>query len=175
MSQINRPPRGLQDLLGSLNFGKNPANLDQNVWPGIDMLAFWALDAQFVRRDTGGDLTTPAAVVNSYDVPFGEVWVPITFSCKCAYTNVGDQGGFTLELDRHGPVSGSLPAVGQVLAQADGPPALVIGHVFSASFTWDRPILYPSGTRFRVLTAYNIVAVGPTSATTTLHYLKLVA
>lgn len=41
MSKINRPPLGLQQLLGSQNFGTNPADLEGKVRPTIELLPFY--------------------------------------------------------------------------------------------------------------------------------------
>ena len=41
MSKINRPPLGLQQLLGSQNFGVNPTELEQSVKGTIDLFPFF--------------------------------------------------------------------------------------------------------------------------------------
>lgn len=41
MSRINRPPLGLQQILGSQNFGVNPTELKQDVQPTVDLLPFY--------------------------------------------------------------------------------------------------------------------------------------
>ena len=172
MSQINRPPRGLQDLLGSQNLGQNPADLAVIVQPTVDMLPYWAIEAQLVFAQTAGNLGAPAAVINSYTVPNGEIWFPITMSGQGAYNAPADQGGFHLETVRSAPLGGSLSQP-VILASVVGPAGLVIGHQFSVAFSWPRLVGYPSGCLFRSVTDFNVVGVGPTVCETSLHYLRL--
>lgn len=53
MSQINRPPIGLQQLLGSQNFGDNPDDLRQGVVPTIDLTPFYGSGVLRVATITG--------------------------------------------------------------------------------------------------------------------------
>lgn len=53
MSQINRPPGGLQQLLGSQNFGKNPDQLAQTVQPTLDLFPFFGSGLLRVVQSTG--------------------------------------------------------------------------------------------------------------------------
>lgn len=53
MSQINRPPLGLQQLLGSQNFGDNPDQLAQNVQPSLDLFPFYASTLLRYKENTG--------------------------------------------------------------------------------------------------------------------------
>lgn len=72
MSQINRPPKGLQDVLGSKNFGVNPSNLGQAVVPTIDIGQFYIADLMDIARD---DVTGIAVLDQAeIEVPTGEVW-----------------------------------------------------------------------------------------------------
>lgn len=48
MSQINRPPTGLQQLLGSQNFGVNPNELERTVQSTVDLVPF--LGSQTLRK-----------------------------------------------------------------------------------------------------------------------------
>ena len=73
MSQIHRPPRGLQHLLGSQSFGKNPDELAQVVQPTIDITSLYASEllktAEIQSAVTGtgliGEITfqAPVAIV----------------------------------------------------------------------------------------------------------------
>jgi len=53
MSQINRPPVGLQGLLGSQNFGQNPNDLAQQVLPIVDLFPFWSSQTLKFDKQTG--------------------------------------------------------------------------------------------------------------------------
>ena len=61
MSKINRPPVGLQFLLGSQNFGENPSHLAQQVTPTLDLFEFYA--TELLRHDdTVGGRQTPGMI-----------------------------------------------------------------------------------------------------------------
>lgn len=77
MSQISRVPKGLQDLLGSKNFGDNPSELGGVVAPTLDMFPFLAaerfdavLQEDFPLTTAIGDGTFAQVVV-----PDGEFWL----------------------------------------------------------------------------------------------------
>mgnify|MGYP000431930982 CR=1 FL=1 len=81
MSQINRPPIGLQGLLGSQNFGTNPSELSQIVSPGIDLFPFWASQGLKFDKQTGS-----AAGVGSLietQVPDGKTWAVLSCAFLC--------------------------------------------------------------------------------------------
>lgn len=63
MTQINRPPLGLQGLLGTQSFGQNPGEALQEVRPIVDMLPFW--QTQLLRAATAvGQRDTPGLINN---------------------------------------------------------------------------------------------------------------
>lgn len=74
MSRINRVPFGLQDLLGSTNFGDNPSELAPVVAPTLD-LNLWLASER--REATYGNLVagTSDGVGGQLVVPEGEMWI----------------------------------------------------------------------------------------------------
>lgn len=72
MSQINRPPIGLQSLLGSKNFGENPSNLAQQVLPAVDMFPFWA--SQVLKFEKVSGNSTGVGSLIETQVPNGKTW-----------------------------------------------------------------------------------------------------
>lgn len=81
MGQINRVPFGLQSLLDSQNFGNNPSNLVESVMPVIDIEPF--MRSALLKRVTDS-LNGVSAIGNvlTVEIPDGEVWLPITWSCR---------------------------------------------------------------------------------------------
>lgn len=80
MSRINRVPFGLQDLLGSQNFGDNPSELAQVVAPSLDMLPF--LSAERMSYEYASASVSGNAEIASMVVPEGELWYLV--GCGCA-------------------------------------------------------------------------------------------
>jgi len=76
MSQINQPPVGLQSLLGTKNFGKNPDDLSQIVQPTVDMFPFWA--SQKIRYIQEQTTTAGAGSTIETIVPDGETWLVLS-------------------------------------------------------------------------------------------------
>jgi len=90
MSLINRVPKGLQDLLGSKNFGKNPAELLQQVRAAVDLLPFWAVEKINFARTIGGGAITAGSAATSTAVPTGEIWGVIESACNVTKVTTGN-------------------------------------------------------------------------------------
>lgn len=73
MSQINRVPQGLQDLLGSKNFGDNPADLGSIVAPTLDLFTFLA--GERLTWETSVGVVNTTGITSQFDVPDGELWL----------------------------------------------------------------------------------------------------
>jgi hypothetical protein len=72
MGKINRPPIGLQSLLGSINFGVNPSELFETVRPTVDLFPFWAQQTWRIDQQTVN--TAGFGTVITVTVPEGELW-----------------------------------------------------------------------------------------------------
>lgn len=80
MTQITRVPKGLQDLLGTKQFGKNPGELAQSVLPQLDLFPFYAAERLTWRRNN-----SPIASQGNgpgFTIPVGEIWIPVGFSLQ---------------------------------------------------------------------------------------------
>lgn len=123
MSQINRPPLGLQSLLGSQNLGDNPNNMLTDMRPTLDLLPF--LTAQLLRQETvTGGRITPGTVASLQ--PFaGELWALKGLGAfNGAITGVGPfdlQLAFTMtKIAGGGSAEVHTLAVGDVLSVSGG-------------------------------------------------------
>jgi len=78
MSQINRPPIGLQSLFGSKNFGQNPSELSQIVSPSVDLFTFLAQqELRFLKESV---TTAGFDSVVEIQVPDNQIWAVLTVS-----------------------------------------------------------------------------------------------
>lgn len=62
-SQINRPPLGLQQLLGSQNFGQNPPELKADVQSTVELLPFYG--SGLLRMESNAGARTAKGEVSS--------------------------------------------------------------------------------------------------------------
>ena len=74
MSQITRVPFGLQDLLGSKNFGVNPTELGQQVNPTLEMFPFLAAE-RLTYFDSGAMTVFSDSQWFIKVIPDGELWM----------------------------------------------------------------------------------------------------
>ncbi len=77
MTQINRVPRGLQDLLNTQSFGKNPDQLGQVVQPVLDISAFYRAEKLEVVRTQKDNLAVGDEILTQ--IPVGENWFVVAF------------------------------------------------------------------------------------------------
>lgn len=80
MTQINQPPYGLTDLLGSKQFGDNPSELASTVVAGVELYPFWSVDKERYTRNSNA--LTGRGIAVSISVPTGEVWMPRVISAR---------------------------------------------------------------------------------------------
>lgn len=87
MSQINRPPIGLQSLLGSKNFGSNPNELSGAVLPMVDLFPFWG--SQVLKFGKDEQTGSGTAIAAELEIPSGKTWAVITagFSASTPQAN----------------------------------------------------------------------------------------
>jgi len=154
-TKINRPPSGLQWLLGTQSFGKNPDQLSLVTLPTIEQLPFLGVQTQQVSRDT---VTANArGPWCSIEVPDGEYWIPI----QAAFRSIGVQtAGDSLSMSIQVgdlPGAGSLATSGGiVLASSPLQTAVAVGDVFKLAWTAPSTFLVAGQTRFRgFLDSYN--------------------
>ena len=144
MSQINRPPLGLQQLLGSQNFGDNPAELGQVVAPTIDLLPFFGSGILRLRRVSGSRINEGEIVSLEFDEPVAVLSV-------AAWNDAGASaaGVHVLGVAMSGPPSDNLPVDQQHMLGIGVP--LVNWPTTSqpaVSFSFPQPLVVEGGTQF---------------------------
>jgi len=72
MSQINRVPWGLQSLLGSKNFGRNPSELQENIQPVLDMQPH--VGYEILNADADYVVATAVGDYAELTIPDNEAW-----------------------------------------------------------------------------------------------------
>jgi len=148
MSIINRPPLGLQELLGSQNFGDNPKQLGGVVAPTLDMLPFYGSGILRMKR-VSGSLASEGEITS------------IEFSDKVAVLSVAAfnealllaNGQSQLGLFISGPPSDNLPVDFQhCLATGPGGTGATsaIGTAAAVAYSFPFPLVVEPGTAFHV-------------------------
>lgn len=96
MTQITRVPKGLQDLLGTKQLGKNPGELAQSVIPQLDLFPFYAAERLTWKRTNSP--VSAAGNGPGFTIPVGEIWIPVGMSLQFnAGTAVDFMVGATIE------------------------------------------------------------------------------
>ena len=126
MSQINRVPWGLQSLLGSKNFGRNPSQLVEAVQPTLDMSGH--LSYELLKGASVLNTVTAAGQVAQLTVPDNEAWHLLSVSGRVTNASIAEcyevalqclprnAGATTAELGVFAKQSDSTRAVGSGLA-----------------------------------------------------------
>lgn len=167
MSVINRVPWGLQDILGSTSQGKNPSELLDQVRPSFDMFPLWAME----RLETRRVFTTLVSVGTNLDIeiPDGEMWIP--FHMQAGITGVNDIGtiiGFELLiLNMIGAGTSSRYWGSDVIT------AVAVGEIINLSFDFPYPVLWESGTVFRMSPSVYVRPVANDSGEANIFFWKL--
>lgn len=148
MSQINRVPQGLQDLLGSQNFGDNPSELGSVVAPTLDLERLLFAERRWFSYKLAANVAVDGSF-NVHTVPAGELWLVENCAVGVTLAGVGGswQGVFGVSatqltnVDTAGALSVPVAGLGQLNANAGA----IIGTgqaVFSHSFPKPLPF-YP--------------------------------
>ena len=89
-SKVNTTPKGLQDLLGNVNQGTNPHELDHKISPIVDLYRFWTVNkvlAKFATAEVAGTVGQGLSV----PVPEGELWQIVAASCAFELGGTNDE------------------------------------------------------------------------------------
>jgi len=141
MSQINRPPLGLQQLLGSQNFGDNPDDLGQVVQPTVELFPFYAAGAMKMKHTAGG--RTTAGIISTVPI-FGAAAI-IGVSVRRELMGVAELLNIGITMDGLNSVGASASKI--VLAST-GPITYGIGVGFGLNYTFPQPLIVESGAQF---------------------------
>lgn len=133
MSQINRVPRGLQDFLGSQNFGDNPSELGSVVAPVLDITDYLKSERRFFNYNASAGVAVDGAVL-SHTVPSGELWYIEGVSVGVGFAGVG--GSWTAEFGymHVNPLNSNQPTVPHPVISV-GRVAPNAGAIISSGFT----------------------------------------
>jgi hypothetical protein len=177
VSRINRVPVGLQDLLGSQNLGRNPADLDQVVRPGVDMFPFWGLERMTWFRTAAVTVSTTGQAATT-TIPQGEAWIPLTATCLLNGCQSGDTFGMSIRATAVGDPSRDANNIANATSIFDtpaafGPITLAVGANLRLGFAWPQRILYRSGAVFSMNVDTIVVAATNPEAIFNLVYYRL--
>lgn len=147
MSKINTPPIGLQDFLGSKNYGENPAQLGQVVSPMLDLAPFFGVYEQDIARDTG--VLTGRGIAATVEVPEGEAWYLLAAGGRIETAAAAAVYAIAIELES---------AVGGLGATAGLPLAmryvengnLVSGDLYAVTFQPPQPVILGPGSKLNL-------------------------
>lgn len=155
MSKINQTPIGLQSLLGNVNQGVNPSELDGNVSPGVDLLPFWGYEKTKFRV-VGGSVAHTVGQGTEMVVPTGEVWLPIAVSAD-SFNLTTQEGILALHITDNLGATRTVIAQSAFQADSGNTQRVACGVIFSTRF------LMGAGMRFRA--EWNS-AIGPATNST---------
>lgn len=164
MSQINRVPFGLQDLLGSQNFGDNPSELSQVVAPTLDMTPF--LTAERTSYSYLSLTLAANAEIGTIVVPEGELWycLGVGSAMKANSGLPANAYGCRISAFAFNLPTSTDPAqshaMGRMVYDEPTPAALTTPQYQYASFEFPVPIPIFSGSsiRFYLSGSYGITA-----------------
>lgn len=143
MSKINTPPIGLQQLLGSQNFGDNPDDLLQQVRSVVDLIPFWGAQHMEVSRTEGG--RSDEGIISS--VPF---FGPAMILAASARVSGGMTGAAPLSLGI--TISGismreNQPPTEVLIAQSPGRETFPVGAEPGVDVLLPKPIVVEADTQ----------------------------
>lgn len=144
MSKINRFAKGLQEYFGNTAAGDNPDELSNTVAPVVDIRPFLNVDQVTYQQK----VATLTSVGNGgfFTVPQGEMWMPRHLVGTLAGASNGDVIRLECALFNFG--------AGPRFVLHESPTYTIgadINERIATFYTWEREIIYPSGTIFGAL------------------------
>lgn len=167
MSAINRPPLGLQGLLGSQNFGDNPSDLLQQVRPTIDLFPFLGSQVLSQRQIQGGRVDQ--GLIVTQPVESGEVWAIVGASGFC---DPSGPGPYTLSMAIGLNDLNNVSAVGgtHYMAQTRQATGQAGNHFQSVSWNPPQPLILESDTAIELWWMSANLAAPDTCTLSVLYY-----
>ena len=149
MSLVNTPPFGLQDLLGSRNFGKNPSELVETIQPTIDMLPYLDYD-NFRIESISGSVNIIGASV-TIEIPDSEIWNVVSVSAS--YLNAfaaGASARIRVSVDGERNSTGFQVPANLAFGPINPAPLNAASTAVRNGFGWvpPRPVSWGAGTVF---------------------------
>lgn len=173
MSQINRVPQGLQDLLLSKSFGKNPNELLQQVQPGVDLTRFWIVDRLTELRPATHTVIANG-IQTAIEIPEGEAWIPINWSSTMTLQTAADVANWSMYI-RNMPNKdpATTAALTAVVAWRDLVTAALTPETFRAAYTFPQFYLFPSTTQFQIRVDQHTHSLAEPELAQSLLYVRL--
>jgi hypothetical protein len=141
MSQINRPPQGLQFLLGSQNFGVNPNELITTIQPTVDVSDMLA--SQLVRSASGS-----GSRVDEGEVCAIEFFDTVRLLAVSAYTSAALASNEIIDVSfALTQISGDQPDRRKILWSSNQQLTWNAGGVPAYGFTLPEPMTLPAGSK----------------------------
>lgn len=165
MSKVNTTPRGLQSLLGNVNQGENPNQLNQVINPTTDLFPFWSVDKTRFRVVAGSVAHTIGQGVELV-VPEGKLYIPTAVSTDGF--NLNGQGG---SIGVH--ITDAAGNVRAIVASSLYLPDLGATQTVYCGVAFPNRFVMTPGQRFR---SQWLIAEGPTTNATLsidLYYVEL--
>lgn len=162
-SKVNQPPRGLQSLLGNVNQGVNPHELNHVIQPTTDLLPFWSVD----KQKSESKITVVSTVLggSTIVVPDGKLW-RVRHIAGRTVTQSTDVLALEIEVWYKGTTLRVPLAYGPLFTSPQNGSELALS--FSPGDLW-----YSGGTTFAVLFAVFLPASGTRSVTMTMDYTEI--
>lgn len=174
MSQITRVPLGLQDLLGSKNFGDNPSELAQVVAPVLDVSKFLSIERR--RWWTDGVVRVAAnSQFAAVRIPDGELWLIEAFSLALDIGVNGAGLGADFSVQAAQLVGSDLPAENHCLVGWPRYEPATTAGTFPSGLHHDVPEPYflQSGTDIRFFATQFTGAPAEFDAHASVRYIRL--
>jgi hypothetical protein len=154
VSQINRPPQGLQYLLGSQNFGVNPNELITTIQPTVDVSDMLA--SQLVRSASGS-----GARVDEGEVCAIEFFDTVRLLSVSAYSSASLTSNEIIDASFNlTQISGDQPDRRKVIWATAHQLSWQAGAVPAYGFTLPEPMTLPAGAKLSFWFDY-AVSPGP--------------
>lgn len=143
MSQINRPPIGLQQLLGSQNFGDNPPQLGGVVAPTLDLLPFYGAGTIRYKQTSGARVNT--GIISSVPV-FGQIAILQVAAWTSGAISTG-AGAYDLALTMQG-IATADTLKDLEIPLVSNKQTLAVTDQIMVNYTFRRPFIVESGVSF---------------------------
>lgn len=161
MSKINRPPLGLQQLLGSQNFGQNPTELEGSVRPSLDLLPFYG--APLLSSRTTEGVRATEGLITSIVFDRRVLLLGATFTCQ-----LGSNGNYEAAITLNN-VGGENPPDGHLIFEkAIG--SYTTTNYFACGGMLPQPIIVNEGSYVSYYWTANAAGTGDTVDCSALFY-----
>ena len=169
MSKINAPPLGLQDLLGSQNFGDNPDELARTVFGGVDLIPFLGSTRISYDRATESNTLTLGGGIAPLAVPEGEAWLLLGATGTAVGLQVGQDISIQLAFRKVFPL---FPTLEHIVAPMAVRRQVSSSEIFAVHYQPSQAILLQPFTEIAIR-LFRVPNVGTVTYEVTAQFIKL--